>query len=84
MPFTPNPDLFIFNKKLCTLNLGEVGFCRGLGCDNKLTTEKIEKYSPFIAALKKYWARVEIDAIPIGHAGITLHRTLEHPTTVLS
>jgi len=53
------------------------------GCDNKLT-QKTEIYCPLIAALEKYWGRVEFVAIPIGHAGTTLHRNIEHRTSTLS
>ena len=77
VPFTPNPDQNNVNKKLRTLILVEVGFYKDLGCDTKLT-EKTEKYFPFVVALKKYWGRVEIVAIPIRHTGTTLQRTLEH------
>ena len=46
--------------------------------------EKTENYSPLVAALKKYWGRVEIVAFPIGHAGTTLTRTLDHLTATFS
>jgi hypothetical protein len=39
--------------------------------------EKDRKY-PLIAALRKYWGRVEFVAFPIGHAGTTVTTTLEH------
>ena len=45
---------------------------------------KTENYSPLIAALRKYWGRVEFIAFPIGHVGITLTRTLEHLTAAFS
>ncbi len=49
----PHPDQTNTDKKLCTLILIEVGFCRDLGCD-KRHHEKTEKYSPLVAALKKH------------------------------
>ena len=73
----PNPGQPNFDKKTCTLILIEIGFSRDLGCDKK-HTEKTEKYFPLIAAFKQYWRRVEFVAIPIGHAGTTLTRTLDH------
>ncbi len=36
----------------CTIILVEVGLCRDLGCDTKLT-EGTEKYSPLVGALEK-------------------------------
>ena len=74
VPDTPSPDPISFNIKHCTLNLG---------CDIKFD-EKSEKFSPLIAALKKYLGRVEFVAFPIGHAGTTLTRTLDHLTAVFS
>jgi hypothetical protein len=79
VPYTPSPDPISFNRKQCTLILVEIGFCRDLGCDIKFD-KKTEKYSPLIAALRKYWGRVEFVAFPIGHAGTTLTRTLDHLT----
>ncbi len=83
VPNTPSPDPTFFNKKQCTFIIIEIGFCRDLGCDIKFE-EKTEKYSPLIAALRKYWGRVEFVAIPIGHAGTTLIKTLDQLTTALS
>ncbi len=50
---TPHPDQTNTDKKLCTLILLEVRFCRDLGC-YKRHNEKTEKYSPLVAALKKH------------------------------
>ena len=47
-------------------------------------TEKTEKYTPLVAALKQRWGRVEFVAIPIGHAGTALTRTLDHLTAAFS
>ncbi len=41
-------------------------------------------YSPLIAALRRYWGRVEFIAFPIGHAGTTLTRNLDHLTASFS
>ena len=79
----PDPGQANFDKKACTLILIEIGCSRDLGCDEK-HTEKIEKYSPLVAALKQYWGRMELVAIPVGHAGTTLTRTLDHLTATLS
>ncbi len=61
----------------CTLIIIEVGFCRDLGCEAKLEA-KTKKYAPLLAALRKHWGHVERVALPIGHAGMTLTRTLTH------
>ena len=83
IPDTPSPDLTFFNRKQCTLILVEIGFCKDLGCDIKFD-KKTKKYSPLIAALRKYWGRVEFVAFPIGHVGTTLIRTLDHLTAAFS
>jgi hypothetical protein len=83
VPDTPSPDPTSFNRKQCTLILVEIGFCRDLGYDIKFD-EKTEKYSPLIADLRKYWGRVEFVAFPIGHAVITLTRTLDLLTAAFS
>jgi len=74
-----SPDPTSFNKTRCTLILVEVGFYRDFGCDTKIA-KKTMTYSPLIAAFNKYWGRVEIVALPIGHAGITLNKNLDHLT----
>ncbi len=50
---SPSPDPTTFNTRLCTLIIVEVGFCRDLGCEDKLEA-KTNKYIPLIAALKKH------------------------------
>ncbi len=75
VPEAPSPDPTTFNKRLCTLNIIEVGFCRDLGCDTKLDA-KTAKYAPLIAALKRHWEHVEFIAFPIGHARMTFTRTM--------
>jgi hypothetical protein len=82
VPDTTNPGPTNFGKKLCTLILIEIGFSRDLGYDKK-HTEKTEKYSFLVAALKKYGGRGVV-AIPIGHAGTTLTRTLDILTAAFS
>ena len=59
------------DRKDCSLVLFEIGFCRDLGCHEKLA-EKTDKYQPLLRALRRYWGRVELICIPIGHAGTTL------------
>jgi len=83
VPDTPAPDPTSFDRKQCALIIVEIGFCRDLGCDIKID-KKTEKYPPPIAALRKYCERVELIALPIGHAGATLIRTLEHLTAAFS
>ena len=83
VPNTPSPDPTFFDKKQCTLILVEIGLCRDLGCDVNFD-KKTEKYALLIAALRKYWGRVEFVAFPIGHTGTTLTRTLDHLTAAFS
>jgi hypothetical protein len=71
MPNNASSDFNAFNRKDCTLLLFEVGFCRDLGCHEKYK-QKTDKYLPLLTALRKYWGRVELVCIPIGHAGTTL------------
>jgi hypothetical protein len=75
-PADPTPDLDSFDRKDdCSLILFEIGFCRDLGCHDKLA-KKTEKYHPLLCAFRRYWGRVELVCIvPIGHAGNTLHDT---------
>jgi len=80
---TPSPDPTSFDRKQCTLIIIKIGFCRDLGCDIKFE-KKTEKYSPLIAALKRYWGRMEFIVFPICHAGATLTKTLDHLTAAFS
>ena len=50
---TPFPDPTSFDKNQCTLIIVEIGFCKDLGCD-VMFDKKTEKYSPLVAALRKY------------------------------
>ena len=83
VPDTPSPDPTSFDRKQCSLILVEIDFCKDLGCDVKFE-KKTEKYSSIIAALRKYWGRMEFVAFPTGHAGTTLTRTLAHLTAAFS
>jgi hypothetical protein len=83
VPDSPSPDPTTFNKKLCTLIIIEIGFCRDLGCDTKLEA-KTAKYAPLLAALRRHWGHVDFIAFPIGHTGVTLHKTLTQLTTAFS
>jgi hypothetical protein len=83
VPDTPSSDPKIFDKNQCTLIVVEIGFCRDLGCDTKFD-KKTEKYSPLVAALRRYWGRVEFIAFLIGHDGTTLTRTMDHLIAVFS
>jgi hypothetical protein len=83
VPNTPSLDPIFFDIKQCTLILVEIDFCKDLGCDIKYN-KKTEKYSPLIAALRKYWGRMEFVAFPICHAGTTLTKTLDRLTAAFS
>ena len=83
VPDSPSPDPTSFNKKLCTLIIVEIGFCRDLGCEEKREA-KANKYIPLITELKKHWGTVEFVAFPIGHAGTTLKTTLDQLTIAFS
>ena len=83
VPNTPSLDPTSFDIRQCTLIIVDIGFCRELGCDIKFDN-KTEKYSPLIAALRRYWGRVELIAFPIGHADTTLTRTLDQVTVAFS
>jgi hypothetical protein len=50
---TPDLNQTNFEKRTCTLILIEVGLSRDVRYDKK-HTEKTEKYSPLVAALKQY------------------------------
>jgi hypothetical protein len=82
-PDAPSPHPTSYDKKHCTLIIVKIGFCIDLGCDIKFE-KKNEKYSPLLAALRRYWEWVEFIAFPIGHAGTTLTKTLEQLTAAFS
>ena len=50
MPADPTLDLDSFDRKDCSLILSEIGFCRDLGCHDKLAM-RTEKYQPLLCAL---------------------------------
>jgi len=70
----PSPDPTSFDRNDCALILFKIGFCRDLGCQDKLT-KKIEKYHPLPCALHQYWGHVDLVCIPIGHGGISIQDT---------
>ena len=72
-----------FDRKTCPILIVEIGFCRDLGCNDKIA-ENTTKYSPLIAALRNYVEKVEFVGIPIDHAGTTSAMTLKSPTSTLS
>jgi len=80
---TPSSDPTSFDRKQFTLIIVEIGFCRDIGFDDKFD-KKTEKYSPLVATLRRYWGRVEFIAFPIGHAGTTLTKTLDHLAAAFS
>ena len=83
VPNSPSLDPTSFDRKQCTLIIIEVGVCRDFGCVEKLE-EKTSKYAPLLAALGRYWGRVELIAFPVGHTGTTLTRTLDQLPTAFS
>ncbi len=83
VPVDPSPDPTSFDRKDCALILFEIGLCRDLGCQGRLT-KKIEKYNPLFCALRRYWGHVDLVCIPIGQACTTLQDTRTNITTVLA
>jgi hypothetical protein len=83
VPADSSPEIDSFNRKDCSLLLFEVGFCRDLGCHKKLE-EKTNKYNPLLITLRRYWGRVDLVCIPIGHAGTTLNETATDIATALA
>jgi ribonuclease HI len=83
VPADPTPEIDSFNRKDCSLLLFEIGFCRDLGCHKK-RQEKTDKYNPLLITLRRYWGRVDLVCIPIGHAGTTLNETTTDIATALS
>ena len=84
IPDNPRPAPGSFDPiKSCTLLLVEIGFCRDLGCREKLE-EKTRKYQPLLRALEQIWGAVSLVCIPIGHAGTTLECTVEDLSNALS
>jgi hypothetical protein len=83
VPANLSPEIDSFNRKDCSLILFEVGFCRDLGCHKK-RKEKTVKYNPLLITLRRYWGRVDLVCIPIGHAGTALNDTATDIATALS
>jgi hypothetical protein len=83
VPADPSPEIDSFNRKNCSLILFEVSFCRNLGCHKK-RKEKTDKYNPLMTTLRRYWGRVNLVCIPIGHAGTTLNDTATDVATTLA
>ena len=78
-----SPEIDSFNRKDYSLILFEIGFCKDLGCHKKLK-EKTDKYNPLMTTLRRYWGRVNLVCIPIGHAGTTLNDTATDIATALA
>jgi hypothetical protein len=74
VPADPSPDIDSFNRKDCSLIHFEIGFYRDLGC-HKMLKEKTDRYNPLVTTLGRYWGRVDLVCIPIGHAGTILNDT---------
>ena len=83
VPADSSPEIDSFNRKDCSLILFEVGFCRDLGCHKK-RDEKTDKYNPLLITLRRYWGRVDLVCIPIGHVSTTLNDTATDIATALS
>ena len=56
----------------------------GVSDATRNTQRKSRSTPPLVAALNKYWGRVEFVAISIGHADTTLTRTLDHLSDAFS
>ena len=82
VPTDPTLDPEFFACKNRSLVLFEIGFCRDLGCQEKLTN-KTDKYNPLLYALRRYCGLAELVCIPIYHAGTTLHDTATDIATIL-
>jgi len=54
-----------------------------LVCHKKLM-KKSDKYNPLVTTFRRYWGRVDLVCIPIGHAGITLNDTASNIATALA
>ena len=83
VPADPTSDFDSFDRKNCSLILFEIGFCRDLGLHDT-RTKKTEKYHLLLCALRRYWGRVELVCIPIGHAGTTLIDTANDISAALA
>ena len=83
VPADSTSDFDSFDRKDCSLILFEIGFCRDLGLHDK-RTKKTEKYHLLLCALRRYWGRVELVCIPIGHAGTTLIDTANDISAALT
>jgi hypothetical protein len=83
VPADPTPDPASFDRIGGFLILCNLGFCRDLGCHDKLT-KKTEKYHPLLCALRKYWGRLDLVCIPIGHACTTFLDTENDIVTALA
>ena len=52
VPPDPSDIINAFDRKDCSLVLFEIGFCRDLGCHDKLA-EKTDKYHPLLCSLRR-------------------------------
>jgi hypothetical protein len=52
VPADPTTDINFYDYKDCFFILFEIGFCRGLGRQDKLI-KKTEKYHPLLCALRR-------------------------------
>jgi hypothetical protein len=83
VPADPFTGVDSFNRKDCPLILFEIGFGRDLDCHKKLK-KKTDKYVSLITTLWRYWERIDLVCIPIGHAGTTLNETASDIVTTLA
>jgi len=83
LPDSPSPDPTSFDRKHSTLVIVNIDFCMDFRCEIKIE-KKTEKYSPLVAVFREYYGRVEVIAFPIGRAGTTLTKTLDHLTAAFS
>ena len=83
MPANPSPEIESFHRKDCSLILFEICLCTDLGCQNNLRG-KTDKYNSLVTTLRRYWGRVDLVCIPIGHAGTALNDTATDIATALA
>ena len=83
VPADPTSDPDSFDRRDYTLIIFEIVFRKNLGCREKLA-EETEKYHRVLRALRRYWGRVELVCISIGHADTILHDTATEFATALA
>ena len=84
VPDTIDPDKTDFDKKDMHPHPHRDWILPGPRIRQETHGEDREGLPPLVAALRQHRGRVEFVSIPIGHAGTTLIRTLDHLTAAFS